>query len=67
MLTLSVILSHSPLSDGSIIARGIIQDVTVFESVTFASPDELAKYAARHWLPKYTLRTTWTHKRSRAS
>jgi hypothetical protein len=64
VLTLSIILCE--LADGSVLARGIIQDVTVFEHVTFASLDELAKYASIHWLPKYTVRTTWTGARRAA-
>lgn len=58
MLVITIILA--PLDKGGFIARGIIQDVTVFEHVHFANANEFARYAAKHWTNKYITRICWT-------
>jgi len=59
MIVLTIILT--PLLPGEgFIARGIIQDVTVFEHVHFATANEFARYAAKHWTNKYSTRICWT-------
>ena len=59
---LTLILFHAPDSSGSMIVRGISQDETLFDDVTFTTPDEFARYAAKHWRGRYVLRTVWSSK-----
>lgn len=51
MPRLAVIL-HA-IGDGTYLARGIIEDRTVFEHITFASLQEFGNYCAAVLMPRY--------------